>query len=730
MKARGVLRDVGRALGIPFADVDRMAKLVPERLGITLQEALEQEPRLRDLQKRDKQLEELLAVSLRLEGLPRHTSTHAAGVVVSPKMMREYLPVCRGPKGEVLTQYAMKYTEMTGLIKFDFLGLKTLTVIERAIKLIDKAIGSRLDISAIPMDDIKTFDLLCKGDALGVFQLESSGMRELLTKMKPEVFSDLIALVALYRPGPLESGMVDDFVNTKHGKMVAKYPLPQLKPILEETYGVIVYQEQVMKIANVLAGYTLGDADILRRAMGKKIPAVMDSEKVKFMNGAKQNNIPEDKAEKIFDLMAKFAGYGFNKSHSAAYALISYQTAYLKAHYTAQFMAALLSCDVNNTDKVVLYINECKDHDIEVLPPDINESEKDFSVIEDRIRFGLAAVKNVGEAALDSIIEERNNDGPYVSLEDFCCRIDSRRVNRRVIESLIKAGAFDSYGAKRSQLFAILDLALDQAQSAQRDKQSGQISLFGLLPESGQSNKTSIPLPDLPEWDKKKLLAAEKETVGFYITGHPLDNFRNDLKEITDANLVDICNSDADKPVRVGGLVRTFKEHKSKKGDRMAFITLEDLSGSIEVVVFPSVFEQSCHLLESDDPIIIQGTLKTNDERGAKIIADSVDTVSEAREKYTEKASIVLQADQISRKRIEGLKKIIQEFYGGCPVALTIHFDKRGEVDITIPNDLTIRPCRAFSQKVEELIGHAAVAYQKKKIELHQNGNGNHKWKT
>ncbi len=730
MKARGVLRDVGRALGVAFSDVDRIAKLVPDQLGITLQEALDQEPRLRDLQKRDKQLEELLAVSLRLEGLPRHTSTHAAGVVVSPKMMREYLPVCRGPKGEVLTQYAMKYTEMTGLIKFDFLGLKTLTVIERAIKLVEKAIGNRLDISAIPMDDLKTFDLLCKGDALGVFQLESSGMRELLSKMKPEVFSDLIALVALYRPGPLESGMVDDFVNTKHGKMVAKYPLPQLEPILKETYGVIVYQEQVMKIANVLAKYTLGDADILRRAMGKKIAEVMDSEKEKFMNGSRNNNIPEDKAEKIFDLMAKFAGYGFNKSHSAAYALISYQTAYLKAHYPAQFMAALLSCDVSNTDKVVLYINECKDRDIEVLPPDINESDKDFNVIDDRIRFGLAAVKNVGGAALDSIIEERHNDGPYLSLQDFCCRIDSRRVNRRVIESLIKSGAFDSSGAKRSQLFAILDQALDQAQSAQRDKQSGQISLFGLLPESDQKNKGAIPLPELPEWDQKKLLAAEKETVGFYITGHPLDDYRKDLKEITDANLVEMCHADTDRPVRVGGLVRTFKEHKSKKGDRMAFITLEDLSGSIEVIVFPSVFEKSSHLLESDEPIIIQGNLKTSDERGAKIIADSVDKISDAREKYTEKAAIVLQADQISRKRIEGLKRLIQEFYGTCPVSLTIHFVNRGEVDITIPDDLTIKPCSEFSQKVEELISHTTVAFHRKEIELQQRGNGNQKWKS
>src|SRR5210317_507850 len=380
MKARAVIRDVGRALDLPFGDVDRIAKLIPDQLQITIKEAIEQEPRLRDAIKREENIATLLSTAQVLEGLSRHMSTHAAGVVISPEPMTEYLPLCKGPKGEVLTQYDMKYTEMTGLIKFDFLGLKTLTVIDRAIKLIEADLGNPLDIDTLPLDDPKTYDLLCKGDALGVFQLESPGMRALLTNMKPEVFTDLIALVALYRPGPMESGMVGNFVDTKHGKKPANYPLPQLKPVLQETYGVIVYQEQVMKIANILANYTLGDADILRRAMGKKIPEVMANEKEKFMAGARENNIPRNKAEYVFDLMAKFAGYGFNKSHSAAYALIAYQTAYLKAHYPAQFMAALLSCDMNNTDKVVAYINECRDREIEVLPPDINESDKDFTV--------------------------------------------------------------------------------------------------------------------------------------------------------------------------------------------------------------------------------------------------------------------------------------------------------------------------------------------------------------
>ena len=726
MKAKGVLRDVGRALGLPFSEVDKIAKLVPEKLGITLEKAIEEEPRLKDLQKRDPQVAELLKIATLLEGLPRHTSTHAAGVVVSPTPMVDYLPVCLGPKKEILTQYSMKYTEMTGLIKFDFLGLKTLTVIERAIRLIAKVIGKRLDIGAIPMDDEKTFKLLRKGDALGVFQLESSGMRALLTSMKPEVFSDLVALVALYRPGPLESGMVDDFVNTKHGRMVAKYPLPQLEPILKETYGVIVYQEQVMKIANVLASYSLGDADILRRAMGKKIPEVMEEERGKFMAGARKNNIPEDKANYIFDLMAKFAGYGFNKSHSAAYALIAYQTAYLKAHYPAEFMAALLSCDVNNTDKVVTYINECADRGIEVLPPDINESDRDFNVIAGRIRFGLAAVKNVGGSALESIIEEREKEGPYTSLEDFCCRVDSRKVNKRVIESLIKAGAFDSLGAKRAQLFAILDQAMDQAQQAQRDRQSGQISLFGLLPEQEKAKAGAIPLPEIDEWDQKELLAGEKEMVGFYITGHPLDEYREELRELVDGDLATVGQGE-ERPVRVGGLVRTYKEHKSKKGDRMAFLTLEDHAGSMEVVVFPRAFAAASHLLQGDLPIIVEGGLQTEDERGPKIIAETIVSLPEARKAFTESVTVMIDAEAVDRRRVEGLKKAVQEFYGNCPARMILHFAGRGEVDIAIPDDMTVAPVREFRERVTQVMPGARVIFHQRPVEIAKKkrwGNG------
>ena len=729
MKARAVIRDVGRALDMPFAEVDRIAKLIPDQLKITIKSAIEQEPRLRDAEKRDENVATLLSTARVLEGLNRHMSTHAAGVVISPEPMTQYLPLCKGPKGEILTQYDMKYTEMTGLIKFDFLGLKTLTVIDRAVKLIETAIDSALEIDNIPLDDPKTYDLLCKGDALGVFQLESSGMRALLTNMKPEVFSDLIALVALYRPGPMESGMVGNFVDTKHGKKPANYPLPELKPVLEETYGVIVYQEQVMKIANILASYTLGDADILRRAMGKKIPEVMANEKEKFMAGAEKNNIPKDKAEYIFDLMAKFAGYGFNKSHSAAYALIAYQTAYLKAHYPAQFMAALLSCDMNNTDKVVTYINECRDNEIEVLPPDINESFKDFTVIDDRIRFGLAAVKNVGEAALDSIIEERQKDGAYESLEDFCCRVDLRRVNRRVLESLIKAGAFDSLRLKRSQLFAILDQALEQGQAAQRDRLSGQISLFAVMGSEEETQHKKIEIPSIPEWTDQEKLSLEKETVGFYLTGHPLDDYREDILAVTDTNLNENKQWVEGQNLRVGGLIRDIKNRKTKKGDPMAVIIMEDIAGTVEVVIFPELYSRCATILNNDTPVIIEGLVK-KDERGDNIIANAVETLESARDKYTASASILLQSDRVNRQSLEALKKIFFQHHGNCPVSLTLHFAGRGEVDLEIPGDITIKPCKEFTTEVNRTMGDRVITYEKKPVKDFQQKRKNGKWQS
>ena len=732
MKARAVLRDVGRVLEIPLPVVDKIAKLVPDELKITLKKAIDKEPRLREAMK-DESIRELLTISQTLEGLARHKTIHAAGVVISPRPMVEYLPLCVGPNREVLTQYDMKYTEKTGLIKFDFLGLKTLTVIDRALKLIKQDIGLEVDLARISMDDRPTYDLLCKGNSLGVFQLESDGMRDLLIRMAPEQFSDLIALVALYRPGPLESGMVETFVETKHGRQPAKYPLPQLEEVLRETYGVIVYQEQVMKIANILAGYSLGDADILRRAMGKKIPEVMEEERGKFMAGAAEKNIPEDKAKYIFDLMAKFAGYGFNKSHSAAYALIAYQTAYLKAHYPAQFLAALLSCDVDNTDKVVKYINECKQMDIPVLPPDINESYADFTVIGDRIRFGLAAVKNVGGAALESILAEREENGPYKGLADFCGRIDSSRVNRKVIENLIKAGAFDSLGGKRAQYMAVLEEALERAKAVQRDRLSGQMSLFALTagPEKDEDHTNEIELPDMEEWPQLKKLAHEKDTVGFFLTGHPLESVIGDINRVVDTTIENLADWRDGQAVRIGGLIQHIKEHKSKKGDRMAFTVLEDMTASVEVVVFPTTFARCQELLFGDEPLIVLGKVQQG-ERGAKIIAESVDRLQDALEKYAEKTMIRLRADRTSRQHMEQIKELLYTHHGKVPVHLTLHFDGRGEVDIELFKDLAIRPTSDFFQSITRLCGRNGIQVQMKSSELRESrrkkGNGRRAW--
>lgn len=726
MKARAVLRDVGRVLDIPLPVVDRIAKLVPEELKITLKKAIEKEPRLREAMK-DEEVRELLTISQTLEGLARHKSTHAAGVVISPKPMVEFLPVCIGPNKEILTQYDMKYTEKTGLIKFDFLGLKTLTVIDRALKLIAFDLGKEIDLRKIPMDDPKTYALLCRGDSLGVFQLESDGMRELLIKMAPEQFTDLIALVALYRPGPLDSGMVDTFVETKHGRRPADYPLPQIKSVLQETYGVIVYQEQVMKISNILAGYSLGDADILRRAMGKKIPEVMETERGKFMAGAKVNNIPEDKATYIFDLMAKFAGYGFNKSHSAAYALVAYQTAYLKAHYPAQFLAALLSCDYDNTDKVVKYINECRSLKIEVLPPDINESFNDFTVINDRVRFGLAAVKNVGGAALDSIIEERQAKGPYCSLGDFCSRIDSSKVNRKVIESLIKAGAFDSMQGRRAQYMAILDQCIERAKAVQRDRLSGQMNLFAIgQPASKQSESVEVELPEVEEWPQLERLAMEKETVGFFLTGHPLEGVMEDMRRAVDTDIAGVEKLREGQVVRIGGLIASYKEHKSKKGDRMAFTTLEDMSASIEVIVFPSTFAECSELLTSEQPLVVLGTVQQG-ERGAKVVAQEVKGLSQALEQYTERAIVTLRAGTTSRQHMMELKELFYQHHGTTPVLLTLHFDNRGEVDIQVLKDMSIRPSSALFHKITALCGPRSlqVLMRKPEVQQRRNGNGN-----
>ncbi len=713
MLARAVIRDVGRVMGLSFSEVDRIAKLVPARLGITLKEAIAEEPRLQEAMEQEPRIAELMEHAVRLEGLNRHASTHAAGIVIANRPLVDYLPLYRDKENKTVTQFGMKGVESIGLIKFDFLGLKTLTVIRDAVRMVNERLpeGEHLEMDGLPLDDPKVYDLLGRGETTGVFQLESSGMKELMIKLKPSTFEDIIALVALYRPGPLESGMVEDFIRRKHGEIEIEYELPELEPILEDTYGVIVYQEQVMKIAQVLAGYTLGEADLLRRAMGKKIAEEMDKQKKRFLEGAREKGIDPGKAERIFDLMANFAKYGFNKSHSAAYALVSYQTAYLKARYPVEFMAALLTNDRTNTDKVVKDMSECREMGIEVLPPDVNESDLHFTVVGESIRFGLAAVKNVGEAALHSVLAARAEEGAFRGLLDFCQRVDLQKVNRKVVESLIHCGAFDSLGGNRAQYLSVLDRALERAAAMQRDRARGQTSLFELLAGAEENSESALDdLPEVPPLAAGDRLRAEKEVLGMFLSGHPLGEWSALLDTYTDGNLIEVLERPDKSTVTVGGTVASVKSITTRSGTRMAFVTLEDMVGTVEVVVFPEAYARSADLLSSDTPLIVRGTLEKSEDSG-KILADELFPLEVAPERLTEAVHIHVNASMHTRTDLEALRRILEapEHRGDASGFLHIIVHERADAVIRLPSTLALRASAELKDAVRGLIGNEAA---------------------
>jgi DNA polymerase-3 subunit alpha len=705
LKTRAVIRDVGRALDIPLHEIDSIAKMVPDVLNITLDSTLEQEPKLRELVKKKPEIAALINICRVLEGLPRHASTHAAGVVIADKPLVKYLPLYKGKKGEVLTQFDMQCVEKIGLIKFDFLGLRNLTVISNTLELIENRGGTPPDLTNLDLDDSDTYRLLASGETTGVFQLESSGMKDLLVRIRPECFDDVIALVALYRPGPLESGMVDDFVERKHGEKAVEYIVPQLEPILQETYGVIVYQEQVMKIAGDLANFSMADADDLRKAMGKKIPEIMAKHKEHFMQSAIENGISNDRAGKIFYLMEKFGGYGFNKSHSAAYAMIAYQTAFLKAHFPVEFMASLLTSEMQSTDNVVKYIAECRNSDIQVLPPDINESGKEFTVIGSKIRFGLVAVKNVGEGAIESIIEARK-EAAFSSLCDFCERVDLKKVNKRVIESLIKCGAFDSTGEYRSRMMAYLEDCLDYGQRVQKEKSDPQIGLFDLQ-ESRQAINLP-PVPEIDEWRKKQLLTFEKESLGFYITGHPLDGYEELLEKFTNANSIVLKEKNDGETIRVGGIVRDTKIIKTKKGDLMAFVNLEDLHGSIEVTVFSSLYVKVYDLLLEDTPLLVQGQLQ-KDENYIKMLADAIIPMDKAEEIWTTSIHINIDITLTEKSMLLELNDILKKYPGSCKSYIHLRNPDRTETVIALSDTVKLKAGRGLTREVNKFFGYDAV---------------------
>jgi len=620
--AKAAIRDVGRVLGMTYADVDRIAKLVPAfPLNITLDDAYQKSPPLAEMVKTQTNVKELWDIARTLEGCTRHASVHASAVVISDDALDEHIPLYKDPKRpELITGFAMGPIEKLGLLKMDFLGLRTLTVLANTVALIRDSRGVAIDLDTLPLDDAKTYALLTDARTFGVFQLESGGMRDALRGLKPSSLEDVIAMVSLYRPGPME--LIPDFIARKHGRAKITYEHPAMQKFTQGTYGIMVYQEQIMQIASEMAGFTMGEADTLRRAMGKKDRELMAKQRDKFLAGCAEKGTAAAKAERVWELMEKFAGYGFNKSHAAAYALVAYQTAYFKANYPVEFMAALLTSEMGDTDKIVKYIDECRAMDLRVQPPDVNVSAVQFSVAGDTIRFGLAAIKNVGEAAMESILATRKQDGPFKSLEDFCARVDLRLVNRRVLESLIKAGAFDSLGLPRAHLMAGVDTALETGQRQQREKAEGQASFFDLLPTPVAAPKAE-PIALVAEWDSDQRLEFEKEVLGFYISGHPLARYASMVESFGITSTSEIAAKSAGARVLLFGQVAALKETATKSGSRMAFVTLEDMVGTVEVTVFPEPFKAAAEHLRGRQPVLVRGRIDDAD-KGRVVLADDI----------------------------------------------------------------------------------------------------------
>jgi len=681
---------------MPYAEVDRIAKLVPSTLKITIDAAIGAEPQMKELYNSNPQVKELLDIAMRLEGLNRHASTHAAGVVIAPVPLTEYTPLYKSPSDEsIMTQFDMGSVEGIGLLKFDFLGLKTLTVIRKTLDLIKQS-GKEVSLKDIPLDDKQTYELLSSGQTTGVFQLESPGMKDILLKMSPNRFEDLIALVALYRPGPIGSGMIDDFIKRKKGKKAVKYELPQLKEILDETYGVILYQEQVMRIANKLANFSLGQADILRKAMGKKNIEAMAKQKENFVRGAVENGISEKKAVRIFDLMELFAEYGFNKSHSAAYAYVSFQTAFFKAHYPVEFMAATLSADMNDTDKIVKSINECRKMKIDILPPDINLSGREFKVISNSIRFGLEAVKGVGGAAIESIIEVRREGGPFNTVPDFIERIDARKVNKKVLEGLVKAGAFDSLGITRASAMSTVTEILNGGKT----KNAGQQSIFGETMDEVKREAV--------EWEETELLKNEKEALGFYITGHPLSRFDNMLRKMRTKRTSELDNAVDKEEIVIGGILRALKKKNVKStGDMMAYVSLEDDEGSVEVIVFSELFKSVNTLLKKDALILVKGTID-RDEKGVRVRAREVSCLENTGWDKPKDLEITMDDSAASHDQLKMIRALVDQYPGNGRLFLRIRTDSSQAL---IAAGITIRPDAVLISTLQDMVGRGSVTF-------------------
>ena len=707
MKARQVVRDVGRVLGYTFGEIDKLAKMIPTTLNITLKEALEQSPELKNAS--ENEFKEVMDYSRVLEGMNRHASIHAAGVVIAPGELTDYVPLYKSPQGDITSQYDMKGLEELGLLKLDFLGLRNLTVIDKTIKLIEQK-GDKIDIEKIPLDNTKVYTLFAKGLTTGVFQFESSGMREFLKKLKPTVIEDLIAMNALYRPGPMKN--IDDFISRKHGNKKIDYPHSSMEPILKETYGIIVYQEQVMQIANEIAGFSLGEADIMRRAMGKKIKKLMDELKVKFIDGAKEKNgIPKEKGKEIYELIERFAEYGFNKSHSTAYAYVAYQTAWLKAHYPAEFMSANLTSEMSNIDRIVILINECRKLDIDVNPPDINISDINFRPINDNtISFGLNAIKNVGTKALEKIVEARKKHKKFNNIFDFTSSVSLQTVNKKVLESLNMAGALDSLDGNRAQKDLSVEVALKYGQTIQENKAKNQVDLFGTS-ENSESENSFIPsLPNIEEWEDEKILEKEKEVLGMYLSGQPLLKFAEDLEEFTTYDFSDNIIDKKYEKVRIGGTISEIKHHRDKKGNQMAFFKLDCLGGQAEILAFSDTFSKYKEFLKNDQVVFISG--KPTDESEfseLKLIADEIVSIDMAREIFSKNINILIDLNnQNSVEDIDKLRNISEKYKGDC--GLMFHFKQTtGRNQRVYAHNIKVSTENDFLQECRKVFGKEKV---------------------
>jgi DNA polymerase-3 subunit alpha len=710
MACKAAIKDSGRAMEIPFAEVERIVKMVPPTLNITIDKALEDSPPMAAAYKDEPRTRELIDTAKKLEGLVRNAGVHAAGVVISPQPLIDLVPLHRTKNDEIVTAYDMKAVEKLGLLKMDFLGLTTLTIIDDALRLIEQARGEPINLQTLALDDQTTYEkVFHTGLTSGVFQFESHGMRDVLRRYKPTSVEDLTALNALYRPGPIQGGMIDDFIDRKWGRKKIEYELPELETVLKETLGVIVYQEQVMQIANRLAGYSLGEADLLRRAMGKKDADEMAKQRARFVKGALERGFPEKKIVKIFDLMEQFAGYGFNKSHSAAYALLAYQTAYLKTQYPVEFMAALLTSVSGSTDDVVKYINECREMGIPVEPPDINVSDATFTPHGEAIRFGLSAVKNVGHNAIESIVLGRKEAGEFKSFYQFCEKVDLRLLNKRVIESLIKSGAMDALG-RRAQLMAVVDTTMEHAQKSQRDAAMGQHGLFGVFAEEVDA-PAEKPLPNIPDWDEHQRLAAEKEILGFFITGHPLEKYRDKLLDFSALTTEDVCNlksSTGRDEVLVGGILKGIRIQKSKKGDLYGQGRLEDMIGSVDVLCFSDSFKRLSERLKLEVPVLVRGSVRVEEGSNPKLLIGDITPLDEAQPKLPRSLRIKVPLDSSSAGTIDALYSICSERKGEARVLFDL--ERRGDFTAVMEAEgYNVLPDRAFINRVEELCGRGSV---------------------